>query len=257
VEATVISDFMLPIGFAFRIFNFEHSSLDAGLTFKPFARGMVQEEIKITDLIGGTDEFIENISIPVIVGGTFDAGLMYRWGGLRIGFTFNDIYSRGRVVYEYSLADDVKNRNNYYIPFTMNLGVALDFKLFKVFGLTLAADWHNIRNVFQQDDYLQRNWLLDLSAGFQLSLFNVLKFRVGFNELLPSCGFGLDLGPFKLDLAYYGREFGREPGLLSTAVVEASISIKPNAKKRDWPWTRRSIVGLFSGKETIPAGKNP
>ena len=253
VEVNAFSDVMFPIGFAFRIFNFEHSSLDMGVTVKPFARGMVWEEEKITELIGGTDKFIDNINAPVIVGGTFDIGLMYRWRGLRLGFTFNDIYSRGKVVYEYNNSG-AKNKNDYYIPFTMNLGAAFDIKLFRFLGLTLAADWHDIRNVFLQDDYLRRNWLLDLSAGFQLSLFNIIKLRVGMNELLPSCGVGFDFGPVEIDAAYYGKEFGREPGQLSAAVLEVSIAIRPDAKKRNWPWTRRSIVGLFTGVETIEPG---
>ena len=255
LEANVFSDVMLPIGFAFKIFSFEKSSLDMGITVKPFARAKAWEEVKITDLIGDTNMFSDDLSIPIIVGGTFNVGLLYRWSGFSAGFTFNDIFSRGRVVYEFNNTGKEKDRNNYYIPFTMNFGVAYDIKLFRFLGLTLAADWHDIRNVFLQNDYLRRNWLLDLSAGFQLSLFNIVKFRVGMNELLPACGFGLDLGPVEIAIAYYGKEFGREPGQLSAAVLETSFAIRPGAKKRDWPWTRRSIVGLFSGKETVRSEK--
>jgi len=251
VEANVFADAMLPIGFAFRIFNFERHSLDAGITIKPFARVMASEMDNITSLVDNTGDFIDNINLPLIVGGTFDAGLIYRWtGGLRVGFTFNDIYSRGTVVHNFN--SKVKDESTYYIPFTMNLGIAYELKL-GFLGLALAADWHDIRNVFLQDNYLRRNYLLDLSAGFQLSLFNMIKFRVGMNEMLPSCGLGFDFGPCEIDLAYYGKEFGNEPGQLSAAVMEVSIAIRPDVKKKNVPWTRRSIVGLFTGKDYIPA----
>jgi hypothetical protein len=69
------------------------------------------------------------------------------------------------------------------------------------------------------------------------------------NDLLPAFGIGFDHGFFEIDLAYYGKEFGLEPGLLSAAAVDLTISIRPGAKKRDWPWTRRSLVGLITGSD--------
>jgi len=251
LEANVYSDVMFPIGFAFRILNLTGHSLDAGITLKPFARVRAWEEETITNLIGDSSEFIDNINLPVIVGGTFDVGLMYRWDiGLRAGFTFNDIYSKGVVVY--NLNDKHKDENTYYIPFTMNFGLAYEFKL-GFLGFALAADWRDIANTFNQDDYLNRNYLLDFGVGLQLSLFDIIRFRVGMSEMLPACGVGFDLGPCKIDLAYYGKEFGLEPGQLSAAVVEFSFAIRPGAKKRDWPWARRSLVGLVTGVEAVPA----
>ena len=249
LEAHVYSDVMLPIGFAFKILNLEKHSIDAGFTFKPFARVRAWEMEKITNLIDDADDFIDRINIPLIVGGGVDAGLMYRWGNwFRLGFTFDDIFTRGKVVHNIAGED----KNNYYIPFTMNAGLAFDFKL-AFLRLTLAADWRYLRNAFNQDDYMRRNSLLDLGAGVQLAFFDIIKLRVGMNEMLPACGVGFDLGPVEIDLAYYGREFGNEPGQLSTATVEFSLAIRPGAQKRNWPWTRRSIIGLFTGVEHIPA----
>ena len=193
------------------------------------------------------DDFIDSINIPLIVGGGFDMGLMYRLGNwFRAGFTFDDIYTRGKVVHNIVGVD----KNKYYVPFTMNTGVAFDFKVLFL-RFSLAADWRDIVNIFKQDDYMRRNTLLDLGVGFQFSMFDIIKLRIGMNEMLPACGVGFDLGPVEIDLAYYGKEFGNEPGQLSAAVVEFSIAIRPNAKKRDFPWTRRSLVGLFTGVEKV------
>ena len=260
LEAHIYGDVMLPVGFAFKILDLGGHTVDAGFTVKPFARVRVKEGEKITALIGDSSEFTDNITMPLIMGTGFDIGLMYRWDiGLQAGFTFDDIYTRGRVVQNFM---DKEDKNSYYVPFNMNLGLAYDFsfgrywenapKFLKNLGFTLAFDWHNIANAFNQDDYLNyRNAVLDLSFGLQVSLWDILKFRFGLNEMLPAFGAGLDLGPFKMDFAYYGREFGYEPGQLSAAVMEFSISIRPGAKKRSWPWTRRSLVGLITGIETI------
>jgi len=241
IEAKVYSDVMLPIGFAFKILNLGGHSLDAGVTLKPFVRTMAWEREDIINLLGNNSDFIDNFNIPVIAGGSVDAGLLYRWGGFSAGFTFQDIYSRGEVVY--NINDNYKDTNSYHFPFTMNAGIAYQFTLFNILGFALAADWRDIRNFFQQDNYLHRNYLLDFGAGFQLSLFDVIRLRVGMSEMLPACGLGFDLGPLKIDAAYYGREFGNEPGQLSAAAVSISIAIRPDAQKRDWPWARHAIIG--------------
>jgi hypothetical protein len=175
---------------------------------------------------------------------------MYRWDiGLRAGFTFNDIYSGGKNVYNFTGGE--KDNDIYYIPFTMNMGLAYDIKVLKFMDFAIMADWRDIRNAFNQNDYLRRNALLDLGFGFQFSLFEIIRLRIGMNEMLPAAGLGFDLGPCKIDFAYYGKEFGNEPGQLSTAMLEFSFSIRPGAKKRDFPWARRSIVGAITGIEKV------
>jgi hypothetical protein len=233
-------DIMLPIGFGFKVFDFGGMTLDAGVTLKPFARALLSTDpveissLASTDLMGG-------LNVPVIAGGALDLGFMFRWGGLRAGFTFNDIFSMGRVVYNLLGEPDT---NQYYFPFTMNLGVAYELKLFGFMNLAVAADWHNIMNMFKQGDYLNtRNFMLDFSLGAQVTFFKFLYARVGINEMLPAAGIGVHLGWLKIDLAYYGKEFGYEPGQRSAAVLELSISFRPDSKVRDWAWSRRPIFG--------------
>ena len=249
VEAHVFSDVMVPVGFGFRIFEFDHHSLDLGIAVKPFFRVWVREMESIISLTDETNDFADTYSVPFILGGTFDMGLMYRWDiGLRAGLTFNDIYSGGRSVY--NVNDNIDKKIRYYVPFSMNLGVAYELNI-GIFGFAVAADWRNIPNSFRQKDYLQRSALLDFGIGTQFSLIDMIKFRVGMNEMLPGFGLGFDFGPCEIDFAYYGKEFGNEPGQLSTAVIEFSVAIRPGAQKRYWPWTKRSVVGLISGVEKV------
>ncbi|MDR2143501.1 MAG: hypothetical protein LBP29_03930 [Treponema sp.] len=253
VRLEAYADVILPVGFAFRILDTDAHSVDAGVTVKAFARARAHETVGIFKLAGDTDDFVDDISVPVIAGAGFDLGFLYRWDiGLSAGLTFDDIFTRGKVVSNI-IGEDT---NSYYVPFTMNFGAAYDLVLGRFWttapgflanmGFTFTFDYRDIGNLFEQDDYLKRNAVLGIGTGLQVSMFNVLKLRLGMNEMLPAVGAGVDLGPFKIDAAYYGKEFGNEPGQLSGAALDLTIAIRPGAKKRDWPWTRKSLVGLFT-----------
>jgi opacity protein-like surface antigen len=255
VELTVYSDVILPVGFAFRILDTGVHDVDAGITVKPFFRVFAHEQVTILKMMDAGFDFVDSLSVPAIAGAGIDLGFLYRWDiGFSAGLTFDDIFSRGVAVADFM---DAGTGTNYYVPFTMNLGLAYDFKIGNFWqeaprfladmGFTFAFDWRNITNAFQQDDYQKRNASLDIGLGLQISLADIVKVRLGMNEMLPAAGLGIDLGAFEIDAAYYGREFGLEPGQLSAAALDLTVAIRPGAKKRDWPWTRGSLAGLFTG----------
>jgi hypothetical protein len=250
------ADVILPVGFAFKILETDSHTLDLGVTVKPFVRVRAHESVSITDLMDNAD-FVDDISVPLIAGAGVDMGLLYRWDmGLQAGLTFNDIFTRGAAA---GTIVGKKTSDYYYVPFSMDIGLAYDFPLGKYWTtapgflgkttFTLAADYRDLFNIFQQDDYSKRNAALGLGIGFQIAVFDMFKFRMGMNEMLPAVGLGFDLGIFEIDAAYYGREFGLEPGQLSAAALDLTIAIRPDAKKRTWPWTQGSVVGLFTGKK--------
>jgi len=241
IDANVYGDMMFPFGFAFKILNLENHSIDAGITIKPFLRFWIKESKTLMSLVSA-DSILGDINIPAMAGGAFNLGLLYRWNrGLQFGLTFNDILS-GTMV----LNDTPGNeKTSYYVPFALNMGLSYSFSLAFV-GFTLAADWRDVVNAFHRNDYTRRNSQLDFGVGLEASLFDIFFVCIGMNEMLPACGLGFDLAPFKIDLAYYGKEFGLEPGQLSTAIFEVSVSIRPDAKERNWPWTRRSLIGLLT-----------
>ncbi|MDR0584671.1 MAG: hypothetical protein LBG57_10045 [Treponema sp.] len=244
----VYADVLLPVGFAVKVLDVNGHAIDAGLTVKPFARVRAYEKINLLGLLG-TDSDL-SITAPLIIGAGFDLGLLYRWDtGLSAGLTLDDIVTRGAVAANFYGSDN----NTYFVPFSMNLGLAYDFKLGQIWknapgflaktGVSFAADWRDLTNIFQQDDYSRRNAILDLGLGTQLSLGGLVNLRLGLNEMLPAVGLGLDLGPFEIDTAYYGKELGLEPGRLSTAALDLTFAIRPEAKKRNWPWARRALIG--------------
>jgi hypothetical protein len=262
VDINVYADVMVPVGFGFKILERESHSVDAGITVKPFIRAIAHEKAKITELMDDNYDFIDNLSAPLIAGAGLDVGFLYRWDiGLQAGLTLDDIITRGGLISKLVGKDDISD--SYYVPFTMNLGVAYDLRIGRVWenapsflarsGVAFAFDWRDIISTFQQDDYQKRNAQLNIGLGMEISLIDIFKIRLGMSEMLPAFGIGVDLGTFKFDAAYYGKEFGLEPGQLSAAALDLTIAIRPGAKKRDWPWTRRSLVGLLGGPEEVSA----
>jgi hypothetical protein len=256
IEINSYVDFFLPIGFAFKILDTSAHTVDAGITVKPFLRGMVSHKLNIMDMIGDSNDILDGFSIPLIAGAGFDLGFMYRWdAGLRAGLTFDDIVTRGGAAASL-MGTDTKS---YYVPFSMNLGLAYDFKIGTFWtdapsvlantGITFAFDWRDMTNAFQQNDYTRRNAALDIGMGLQIRVLDIFSVRMGMSEMLPAFGIGFDLGAFAFDAAYYGKELGKEPGQLSAAVLELTIAVRPGARKREWPWTRGSLVGLITGSE--------
>jgi hypothetical protein len=258
VEAHIYGDVMLPVGIAFRIFEVDGHTIDSGLSYKPFVRIRAEAASSMISALNSADALLDDISIPVIAGASANLGFLYRWDmGLQAGLTIDDMFSFGKVVAD---LNDENNNNSYYVPYTINLGVAYDFKIGRFWkdapsfiantGITFAADWRNFTNVFNQDEYLEHhNFLLDFGLGVQITLLDLVHVRVGMNEMLPAFGLGVELGAIKIDMAYYGKELGWEPGQLSTAVLDFSFSFRPSAKKRDWSWTKRTIVGALMGTE--------
>jgi hypothetical protein len=255
----VYGDVIMPIGFAFKLIDVKGHTVDAGVTVKPFARVRAHEKMNIMELMDQDTNFVDSMTVPLIIGAGFDLGFMYRWDmGLSAGLTFNDIVTRGVVAANLVGTDT----NSYLVPFSMNMGLAYDFRFSRFWqnapaflarsGLSFAVDWRDLTNIFQQDDYLKRNAILDLGLGLQLSLLDMIKLRLGLNEMLPAVGLGFDFGPIEIDTAYYGKELGLEPGQLSIAALDLTFAIRPGAKKRDWPWARRALIG---GTKAADAGQ--
>jgi hypothetical protein len=54
-------------------------------------------------------------------------------------------------------------------------------------------------------------------------------------------GIGLEPALFKFNLALYGKELGAEPGVNSTMALDLSIALRPDTKKKNWPWSKPII----------------
>jgi hypothetical protein len=252
IEATVTADVILNYGMSFRLLDLPHHQLDAGFVTKPFVRGMAHKEMSGLDLVEDSDILLKDFTVPIIVGVGFDLGFMYRlYDDLAFGLTVDDVFTGGTTV---ASAMGSASDTFYRVPTSLNLGFAYTLRLNRLWkeapsllGSSYVAfmfDWRNLTDGFYSDDYTKRNSSLNLGLGLELGLFNFIKLRLGLSDMLPAFGVGIEPGPFQLNFAMYGKELGNEPGRFSTYVYDLSIAIRPGAKKKEWPWTRRALGNL-------------
>lgn len=256
-EAVMLVDLLVPVGFAFKILDTDAHDVDAGATLKIFGRGYGKKMINITEIIDNADQILDDLGMPVIMGVGLDLGFIYRWDiGLSAGITFDDIINHGGAITY--VGGGEPDEDGYYVPFSLNFGVAYDLKIGNVWkdapsfiartGVAFAFDWRNFDLLFETENpYLRRNPALGIGLGLQFSFVDIFKLRLGMNEMLPAFGFGFDLGTFEFDMSYYGKELGLEPGQMPAAAVDLTIAIRPGAKERNWPWTRTSLVSVIDG----------
>jgi len=257
-QLKLYGDVIMPVGFAVKFLETDTQSIDLGITVKPFARVIIQGELDPDILSADGLDPLDSSSIPLIAGTGFDLGLMYRWNiGLNVGFTANDIFTRGRTVH--ALRGD-KDDYVYYVPFTMNLGAAYDFKIGNFWtaapgflantGVAFAVNLDDIGAVLSAGYDLQHFFMDYFRAGVQLSMFDMLVVSGGLRGILPTVGIGVNLGPVQIDAAYYEKRFADEQ-FASIPMLELTIAIRPKVKEIEWSWTRKSILGAITKSEKL------
>jgi hypothetical protein len=254
ISASVFADVILNFGMSFSILSMGNHEVDAGFVVKPFLRAKAGMSVTALDAIGGgLDNILEEFNVPLIAGAGFDMGFKYRFHkDLAVGMTIDDVYTGGgRISTLYGDDDGV---SSYQVPATLNLGVAYTLRPEPVPWLSLAfmLDYRDVTNLFHADDYTKRNPILNLAFGTELGIFSFLKLRFGLNEMLPAAGLGLVAKAFQFNVAIYGKELSNEPGGFSTYGLDVSIAVRPETKKKNWPWSR-PILNSILGGETAPA----
>jgi hypothetical protein len=247
IDASALVDLILNYGMSFTILSLENHEVDAGFVVKPFVRAKAGMAVTALDAIGGgLDNIFDEFNVPLIGGAGFDLGFMYRFHqDLSVGMTIDDVYTGGSRIS--TLYGDDDGVSSYRVPATLNLGAAYTLRPISWLSLAFMLDYRDVTNLFQAGDYTRKNPILNLGLGAELSLLQFLKLRVGLNEMLPAAGFGLVAKAFQFNFAIYGRELGNEPGGFSTYGMDLSIAIRPETKKRNWPWSRpilNSVLGM-------------
>jgi hypothetical protein len=248
IDALVFADLILNFGMSFSVLSLGSHEVDAGFVVKPFLRAKAEKGASALDAINGADVLFDNFNVPLIAGAGLDLGFMYRFHeDLSAGMTIDDVYTAGgRVATVYGDDDGV---SSYRVPATLNLGAAYVLRPLPWLSAAFMLDYRDVANLFQAGDFTKRNPILNLALGIELSLLQFLKLRVGLNEMLPAAGVGIEAKAFQLNFAIYGRELGNEPGGFSTYGLDLSIAVRPETKKKNWPWNRRPIVNSILGIE--------
>jgi hypothetical protein len=254
IEAEAAMDFVLNFGMSVNIFTFQGLGshvLDTGFVVKAAARGGVMgfDESLLNVLADGMmDKLIDEMNVPLLLGGGLDLGLTYRWKE----FIPGNAFIAAIVVDDFPTLVSARplmgkdNGTKYRVSPTVNIGAAYTFDLAALVPVPLdfafAIDYHDISRWFTPNDFTKRNPVLNLSLGLEITAFKIISARFGMNEMLPAVGLGINLKGFKIEGALYGKELGIEPGQLPAYAFDLSISARPASKKRVWPWTQTSIV---------------
>lgn len=219
--ATLAEEILVVGGYAHRFELGDGHLLDLGIMPKAFMRaqftsvGTVETAfaplMNPATLLGATP-------FAIVSGIGFDLGL--RWDGpfgLSAGIVARDLYSPAMLSSYASFADyqaDPGVAADYaVVPADLSIGLryGLPFAFLRDLGIetALLVDYRDLLDLFTP---LPRNPILNLSAGAEFSLLEILYLRGGFRDGLPSAGFGVDLSWFTMNLAMYGTEAGLEPG---------------------------------------------
>jgi hypothetical protein len=71
-----------------------------------------------------------------------------------------------------------------------------------------------------------RDPLLDIGVGLELQLLRAFWIRVGWQQMLPGIGFGVDLGWTKVDAAVFGETFGDQVGAYRGVSLSLGLSFR-------------------------------
>lgn len=216
-------EMLLTGGYAFRIPLAATQFLDIGIQAKGFIRGLAKRSGTLLDVSGWLSDPSNALwGAPwyMTTGIGADLGLRYSLGDwFSVGLVAHDIYSPTSMK-EYtsvgsffSGSDTGKAAVYGLVPMNLAAGVMFTPSLGPldryISSFRIMLDYQDIVGTFQ---LLARNPILNVGAGIDLTLLDVLSLRGGIYEGLLNAGLGLNLSWFSLNLAVYGTELSLEPG---------------------------------------------
>ena len=219
IKPAVTADFFLVGGYSLRILNQGNHVLDGGFLGKGFFRGRWMLETPIFDALSILDDPMGK-PFDTFFGIGLDLGFRYTLSNnLTFSLVCFDLFSPVLVTKYHSFFDfgsgadpvgessyaQVKRRLDFGVKYTISNSFIDRYFT----GLVVMADYRDFLDLFS---LVPRHPLLNIGIGAEITVLNVLSFRLGMTDALPSFGIGLDLSFLKLDMAIFGRELGLDPG---------------------------------------------
>ncbi len=216
-------DILVVGGYAHR-FDFDNGHvLDAGFMPKGFIKNEFRTAGTLTEVMAKVGDVMADGTYTVATGVGLDAGVRWNWTtyGLGAGFVARDLLTVVMESAYTSFSDFGSNpsasrvgdmKTALALP---NLCVGVQYR--PTWGFLALVDT-DLRLMLDYEDALSfvrpagRNALLNLGLGAEFTLLEILSFRAGIKDALPSAGFGADLTLFTVGLSMYGEELGLEPG---------------------------------------------
>jgi hypothetical protein len=215
------ADFSGNIGWAVCLVDTYVHKADAGLAVKlgvRYSTNLLTEQIAVdTGATGPGDSWYRNDGL--LIGAGVNIGLLYLlYDNFSVGLSCEDALTPGVFV---NLAIDGEETPPFFLARPkINIGISGKPLQQPAITWVLMCDFRDLLSMAGVWDEPVRNPLLHLSVGTELILSGSFSLRAGVKDLLPCGGFGYAFGRFSVDGAFYGKEYGLEPGDRSVYALE-------------------------------------
>ncbi|GMO46958.1 MAG: hypothetical protein Ta2B_28770 [Termitinemataceae bacterium] len=222
IEPILTEELLLKGGYGFRILDSSKYKFDAGLLTKVFIRAGYNGPDVFANEVKNILDKIPEWPIETQMGLGFDAGVRLTiYDSLILGAAVYDLFSPVNVtIYRnFDRITTLTQMDNRWIPVQPTATAGLTWKVKSDFlhrfvdDLSFSADF---QGVLGNTRIPMRNPLLDLSAGLEVRVLEVLSLRAKWSEMLPGGGIGVHLPLAQFDASFCGNELGTEPWQLPT-----------------------------------------
>lgn len=216
------SDLIVSMGYALSALDVDGHRVDIGLggkLFYRFSKSLFEQEMKVASQPNRDELLLDEAPGRQFFGLGVELGVLYRLGErFSFGIALNEAPAAAFCVEQ----GDAGVPYFLFIP-RLNAGMAV--KLFYNGSLvwTLMADFTDILGVTVPWGAPKRDLALNLAAGTEIVIHDRYFLRLGLRDLLPSVGAGLALRACRLNIAFYGREYGVSAGQYSKYAFDFSI----------------------------------
>ena len=222
-------DLFLVGGFSCPIIDEGIHKVSLGITTELLGRFGIYHQGSVTGL---TSIDFSTLPASMTLGLGFDIGATYNvWDFLSVSAVWKDLYlGMNKDLGAISSMSFSENGDwNKFIlsgDLTLGLGVQVPTGVLKkvLTSFAVYVDYANFTKLFNRERAIfLPHPLLDLSVGMEAVLFKSIALRFGLTGPYLAGGLGLDLGPFHMSLALYGKEKGLDPG--SSPQIHGAFSL--------------------------------
>ena len=225
----------ISIGYGHRI-SFQHGySLDLGLSVR-FSYLAISDQIGTTDIAD-----ISNIlnSTPMFYGWAVPIDVAVR-GNFPFGFSLTAALRNINGFYYMNQSEGISSwvgqmfqfgTESIYTPMSLDVGLSWTYDELWWIHPTVALDFVDLIGFKDETSFTFRTFMKHVNFGLELGfLEDHLVIRGGLSQGYLSAGLTVDLWAFKIDAAYYWREFGSVVGTkgVDALTVRLSFGWGPN-----------------------------
>lgn len=218
VTAIAGGDLMLAGGFSFPVLNNDFHRLSLGISTKLVGRFNIIYTGSVTGL---TSMEFDSLPAAMTLAAGFDVGATYTlWDILSFSAVWKDLYlgmshGLGAITSMSFSSEEEWRKFMQNGDLSLGMGVQIPTGILKkvLTSFSVYVDYDSFTSIFNKKKAIfLPHPLLNLSAGFEAVLFKTIALRFGMVGPYLASGAGVDLGPFHLSMAIYGKEKGIDPG---------------------------------------------